>query len=434
MAACAAPAATQPASDAPAATAAPADTSVPSAQGEVEATSADAGEITILYIDNPTWWSEQAQRFTEATGIKVNWEGVPFDKLHDKMFTAFASGDSPWDIIHVRDDWVSEFGSRGFLMPLDDLVTPEMKSQSPERAWKNLSVDGQQYGVPRYFWLWQFYYNQDILSAGGYTQAPTTWDEVAQMAEALTTDTNGDGKVDRWGYCEPWGENFASNPFIIHLRAAGGDVFDDAGNPIFNSEAGVKALTWMVDMAKTDNYCPSAFEMATTGALTELFLQGSIAMIPDTPQVYGMAKDPTQSKLTGGEVAAALVPGDVSKSGTYAETGGLAIPANAKNPEGAMKFIQFVTSFEEEKRMAMEPGNIPAMTAALEDTEVQAAHPNYAFVEEQMQYPFGTISNPRAQEVNGAIARNVIDALHGNLTPKEALDKAYQEVVDIMNQ
>lgn len=157
-------------------------------------------------------------------------------------------------------------------------------------------------------------------------------------------------------------------------------------------------------------------------------------MIPDTPQVYGMAKDPTQSKLTGGEVAAALVPGDVSKSGTYAETGGLAIPANAKNPEGAMKFIQFVTSFEEEKRMAMEPGNIPAMTAALEDTEVQAAHPNYAFVEEQMQYPFGTISNPRAQEVNGAIARNVIDALHGNLTPKEALDKAYQEVVDIMNQ
>ncbi len=194
-----------------------------------------SGEITILYIDNPTWWSEQAQRFSEASGIKVNWEGVPFDKLHDKMFTAFAAGDSPWDVIHVRDDYVAEFGSRGFLLPLEDRITPEIKAQSPEGAWANLSLDGHNYGVPRYFWLWQFYYNNDALSSAGFTEAPTTWDEVAQIAEATTVDTDGDGNIDRWGYCEPWGENFASYPFVVHLRAAGGEVFDADGNPIFNS-------------------------------------------------------------------------------------------------------------------------------------------------------------------------------------------------------
>lgn len=400
-----------------------------------QATSGEVREITVLYLDDPPFWSEQAQRFTEATGIKVNWEGVPFLQLHDKMLTALATGDSPWDVIHVRDDYVAEFGSRGFLLPLEDRITPEMKSQSPEQAWNNLTWDGHNYGVPRYFWLWQFYYNEEILSEAGFTEAPKTWDEVAAMAEAITADTDGDGKIDRWGYCEPWGENFASYPFVVHLRAAGGEVFDADGNPIFNSEAGVKALTWMVEMAKTDNYCSSAFEMMTTGALTELFLQGSVAMVPSTPQVYGMAADPTKSKLSVDQVGTALMPGDVLKTATFAETGGLGIPAKAKNPDAAWEYIKFVTSPEEQIRMAAEgPGNIPAAIEALADEKVQTKRANFAFVAEQMQYPFGAFSHPRAQEVNNAIARNVIRALHGEVTPKEALDQAYQEVLDIINQ
>ncbi len=253
-----APAATQEAASSSAAETGQETASTPAA--EVSQGEAGSGEISVLYLDDPTFWSEQAQRFTEASGIKVNWEGVPFLQLHDKMLTALATGDSPWDAIHVRDDYVAEFASRGFLLPLDDLITPEMKAQSPEQAWENLSWDGHIYGIPRYFWVWQFYYNTDILSSAGITEVPTTWDEVAQAAEAITADTDGDGEIDRWGYCEPWGENFASYPFLIHLRAAGGDVFDADGNPIFNSEAGVKALTWMVEYAKTDNYCPSAFE------------------------------------------------------------------------------------------------------------------------------------------------------------------------------
>lgn len=392
-----------------------------------------SGEVNILYIDNPTWWSEQAARFSESSGIKVNWEGVPFDKLHDKMFTAFAAGSAPWDTIHVRDDWLAEFASRGFLMPLDDRITPEMKAQFPELAWENLSFNGHIYGVPRYFWLYQFYYNKDLLSAAGLT-APATWDEVTQAAAKLTADTNGDGKVDRWGYCEPWGENFASYPFIFHLRAAGGELFDAGGKPIFNSEAGVKALSWMVDMAKSGNVCPSAFELMTTGALTELFLQGSVAMMPCTPQVYGMAADPTKSKLTVGQIGTNLMPGDAVKSGTFAETGGLAIPAKAANPDAAWKYIEFVTSKEEETRMAVEPGNVPANLEALADPSVLNKQPNYQFVAEQMKYPFGAIKDPRAQEINGAIARNVIRALHGEVSPKDALDQAYEEVVSIMNQ
>lgn len=395
-----------------------------------EAETGDQQEISVLYLDDPPFWKEQADRFAEASGIKVNWEGVPFGSLHDKVLTALAGGDSPWDVIHVRDDWVAEFGSRGFLLPLDDRITPEIKGTIPTQAWDNVSWDGHNYAVPRYFWLYQAYYNTDLLKAAGYDEPPATWAEVAEMAEKLTADTDGDGTIDRWGLCETWGENFASFPFQYHLRAAGGELFDAEGKPAFNSEAGKRALTWMVEMAETDNYCPSAFELVHSGTMAELFVQGNIGMIIGTTQTFRMASDPDQSKVQG-LIDAALAPGDVEPSATLAETGSLAIPATAKNPDGAWEYIKFVTSAEEQKNMALALSSIPVVTEALQDPEVQAKFPHFAHVQEQMQYPFGMLKHPNATEVNAAIARHIIAALRGTETVEEALQKAEEEVLAI---
>ena len=214
---------------------------------------------------------------------------------------------SPWDVIHVRDDYVSEFASRGLLLPLDDYVTSDMRSKSADQAWENLMWDGIQYGVPRYYWLWQFYYNTEMFEAAGIADPPTTWEELAAMAEQLTMDTDGDGEVDQYGYCEPWGENFSASPFEFHLAAAGGTLFDDAGYPEFNSEAGVRALTWMVEMAKTDNYCPSAFELVHTGTASEIFAQGHIAMLASSASTLRLVSDPDNSNVVG-KVAVGLFP------------------------------------------------------------------------------------------------------------------------------
>lgn len=388
-------------------------------------------EISVLYLDDPPFWKEQAERFTEETGIQVNWEGVGFLELHDKVLTALAAGDSPWDVVHVRDDYVAEWGSRGFLMPLDDYVTDELVAGYPSQAWSNLTWDGVQYGVPRYFWMWQFYYNEPILGEVGFDAPPATWDELMAMADDITADTDGDGETDRWGYCEPWGENFASYPFLIHLRAAGGELFDAEGNPAFNSPAGVTALSWMVEMAESGNVCPSAFELTSTGNMAELFAQGNIGMMAGTTQTFRLADDPEGSNVVG-QVRAALMPGDEVPTATFAETGGLAIPATADNPDLAWEYIKFVTSFEEEKAMAMTLSSIPAQTEALTDPEVQETYEHFQYVEEQMENPFGIIRHPNATEVNAAIARHVIAALNGVESPEEALDLAAQEVASII--
>jgi multiple sugar transport system substrate-binding protein len=279
--------------------------------------------------------------------------------------------------------------------------------------------------------MWQFYYNESILAEAGYDASPATWDELAAMAGDITADTDGDGTVDRWGYCEPWGENFASYPFLIHLRAAGGKLFNEDGTPAFNSPAGVEALTWMVAMAESGNACPSAFELTSTGNMAELFAQGNIGMMAGTTQTFRLAEDPEGSNVVG-MVRAGLMPGAEVPTATFAETAGLAIPATAANPDLAWEYIQFVTSFDEEKAMAMELSSIPALTEALTDPDVQETYEHFQYVEEQMENPFGIIRHPNATEVNAAIARHVIAALNGVESPQDALDLAAQEVSSII--
>ena len=112
----------------------------------------------------------------------------------------------------------------------------------------------------------------------------------------------------------------------------------------------------------------------------------------------------------------------------------LGIPATAAHPDLAMEYIKFVTSFDEQKLMALEIGSIPAVTEALNDPEVQEKYPHFEWVSEQMKYPFGMIKHQNAAEANAALSRHIIAALRGEETPEEALANAEEEILTIVNQ
>lgn len=387
-------------------------------------------EITVLYLGEPPFWLEQAERFEEATGIQVNYEEVPFPQLRDKVFTTFAAGAAEYDVVHVRDDWAAEFGSQGFLTPLDDFIEQEgadWKSQYAEGSFENLSYDGSTYGVPRYFWLWQFYYNKELLEQADVSEPPETWEEVIEVGKKVTTS-------DVHGYLEPWGGTMSVNAFLVHLHTEGGTFIDDNNQAAFHSPAGQRALQTMVDLYQTHKIVPEvAFELTGTGPAADLFVQGNIAMGPNTPHTFPMANDPERSNVVG-KVGVGLIPAGQAGSASFAETGGLAIPATSKNKASAWEYIKFVTGFDEEKRMAMEAGRIPANVAALNDPDVQDKYPHFALVDDQLQHPYGMWMNfPEASEVQDALSRELVRALRENQSVEEALAAGEEIVNEILS-
>jgi ABC-type glycerol-3-phosphate transport system substrate-binding protein len=380
--------------------------------------SADDKEITVAY-DSPQFWKDQAAEFTEATGIKVNYEDVPFPQLHDRYLTSFVGGSGDLDVVHLRDDWAAEFGSKGFLVPLGDRVTDELRKQFVPRGFDYLTYQDQVYGVPRYLWLWQFYYNTDFAP-----QPPTTWEEFESLAEQQTKDGH-------YGAIMTLGSTLSINHFTIHLRAQGAELLDDDGKATFNTPEGKTALQQLVTMAEKKLIDPSSFELTTTGNTMDIFNQGNIAMMLNTPQVFASANDPEKSKVVG-KVAVAVVPGAKLKSASYSELGAVGIPSASSKQDLAWQYCEFVTNAEQQKKMALVLGRIPTRPAILNDQEVQAKYPNFDIVADQVQYPMGmSVAVPQSSEVNDALSKELVSAIRGDKSVDDALadgEKAVNQI------
>ncbi|TBL81799.1 ABC transporter substrate-binding protein [Paenibacillus thalictri] len=374
-------------------------------------------EITVLYLDEP-FWKQQNEEFTKATGIKVKYETVPFMQLHDKVLVSFTAGNSEYDVIHVRDDWATEYAAKGFLEPLDSYVTDDMKKRLNPQTMEAMSYKGKQYAIPRYVWLWQFYYNKNLVQ-----NPPKTWDELIASAKNIKAD-----KVSP--YAESWGGVLSYSSFIVHLRANGGEFWDYKNDrPSFNSPEGLAALQTMVDMNLKHNIMsPQSKEFTSSGAMVEVLTQGAIAMNMNTPQTLAMSNDKEKSKVVG-QMGVALIPGGKLKTASYGETGGLAIPASSKKKDWAMEYIKFVTSADQQKKMSLANGKIPSDDAVVKDAELQTKYPNYALLPEQMQYPFGLFRHEQATKITDELSRSLLAALLGKVTPEQALSEAEQKIL-----
>lgn len=384
---------------------------------------AEEKEINVMYMHELPW-IEQAQEFTKQTGIKVNYIEIPWESLRNRALTSFMAGGSEFDVIPVRDDWVAEFASRGFLAPFDQFIKEGDLEGFPKHSLDNLSWEGKLYGMPRYLWLYQLYYNKEILEKAGYNNPPETWDEMIKMHD----------KIKGTGYntfLEAAAKEQFSRGFAARILGMGGQVLDQEGRPAFNSEAGIRTLEIMRKLYETGTMSESSFEMVSTSAVADLFVAGNYAFALTSPATYPMSLDADHSKVIG-KVGVALIPKGSAGSGSWCETAGVGIPSGAKNKELAWEFVKFVTNAEQQKIIAMKIGRIPTRPAVLDDEEVLNKYPHFAAIPAQMEHPFGIVKSAHATEEQEIIAKYTYMAVKGQLDPKQALEQAELEILSIL--
>ena len=135
----------------------------------------------------------------------------------------------------------------GFVEPMDDMMAdPELgftKDQWEDipQFLREVSVwDGKHYAMPFNKASYLLFYNKKMLEEKGITP-PTTWDEMAAAAAALTAE---DGKV--------YGLALNSSVAIdgsIWVEQAGGHLYDEETDTLtFNQEPGVKAYEFLTSM------------------------------------------------------------------------------------------------------------------------------------------------------------------------------------------
>ncbi|MEM1362066.1 MAG: sugar ABC transporter substrate-binding protein [Pseudomonadota bacterium] len=331
--------------------------------------------------------------FTKQTGIEVEVDQLPYLKMRERQTLELAQDEGEYDLIayvvfskadYVYADQLENL-AKYYMNPkladpaydADDLIDGYVYNIGFAGGNKGYleGKTGSLFGIPYGSETSVLGYRKDIFEKHGL-EVPQTYDELLEIACKIPELEPGMGGLSS----RAASGHHASHAYLLHLAPLGGRIFDDEWNPIMNNAEGVQAAEALKQIVDCGPEGAASFGF---GEALGSFLNGDTAMFLDTSVVAGQIDDPSKSKVVG-KVGWALHPEGVRRG---SQTGGfgIGIPSNAENKEAAFLLMQWLTSKEGDKLVAMAGGN-PSRFSTHADAEVNEKFPHMATFGEALQH------------------------------------------------
>ena len=306
------------------------------------------------------------------------------------------------------------------IVPFDDLVETD-----EDRAWldsfypalmANGQIEGQTWGVPFQRSTIVAYYNRDMFEAAGLDpdQAPTTWEELVDMGQALTTEDTYGLMIPSTGY-----------PYWMFQALAiqnGIEVMSDDGTTTyFDDPAVVETLEFWRSLSVDHGIMPEG--TVEWGTLRQAFLEGQTAMMwHSTGNLTAVRNNATF------DFGVAMLPGNV-RLGSPTGGGNFYIfqDASEEEQQAAMELIRFMTSPEQAARWSIATGYMGVSPAAYETAELQeyvADFPPALVARDQLEHAVAEFSTFETARVREGLNNAIQAALTGTATAADALAEA----------
>ena len=387
--------------------------------GKKEDSSSAKNSLTV-YVDNgyKSYMEEAAKAFEKESGTKVTIKtGDALGGL-DKLSLDNQSGKAP-DVMMAPYDRVGGLGNDGQLAE----VTLNKDSKTDKTTESLVTNGGKVYGAPAVIETLVLYYNKDLLQ-----EAPKTFGELEELAKDSKYDFAGEeGK--NTAFLADW-----TNFYYAYglLSGNGGYVFGKNGTDPkdvgLNNQGAIDGIeyakTWYAKWPKGLQDTKGAANFIQTQ-----FQEGKTAAIIDGPWKASSLKE---AKVNYGVATIPTLPNGKAYS---AFGGGKAwvIPAGANNPEAAQKFVDFLTSTDQQKAFYDKTNEVPANTEAREYAVGKNDELTTAVVKQfENAQPMPNISE--MSTVWDPAATMLFDAVSGKKSAKDAADDAVKLIKETIEQ
>lgn len=301
--------------------------------------------------------------------IKVQAQYVPTgDVLIQKLITAIESNHAP-DISWIHTDWLDKLVDAKVIYSLSTFIENDNGLSAEEiddffpALMENGTYNDSLFSIPMEATTLALIYNKNLFRKAGLDpdHPPSTWDELVEFSKKLTIDTDGDGKIDQFGFYVPVFP--ASGVYSIwtvlqwtpFLWQAGGEEMDSNQTFFsFASPAGIKALKlWKQLYDENHN---KVFALSHDIG----FAAERLAMVMDGP--WNLPRYRQMEKLNW---AVAPLPAGPVKQATYLAGEQLVIFRQSSDPEAAWTFIKFITRPEIQAEFSQRSGYLPVRQSSL---------------------------------------------------------------------
>jgi len=352
-----------------------------------------------------------------------------------------AAGTLDWCVGSNHTSFAPQYGR--IYVDLRDHISEDVLSDFVPRVLEHSTVDGRLVQLPRHSDVSNLFYirslyedeaNQQAFEAEyGYALTPPeTWAQVADQANFFADPP------DFYGTQYVGKDEAVVGRFYEMLVAEGGQLFNDDWEPTFNSEAGVRALDWFVDL-----YNSGAVPRGVPNYLwddTGLgFASGSVALNLDWAGWSAFFNDPENSSVAG-DVGLVRAPmGSAGVRTGWSGSHSFSITETCDNMEAAVSFVTFLTDHDRQMVEARN-GLLPTRTQVWEDARAEFAADGRDFMVEVFDTYSASMAEdaftppliPEWIEVSNVIWPRLQAAIVGDMTSQEALDAAAREASVIM--
>jgi putative chitobiose transport system substrate-binding protein len=385
----------------------------------------EGAEITIwTFWLSPTfddYIKSTIARFNEAyPEVTVNWEDHQAT-FQDDLRNAFAAGNAP-DVINlsISEGWVSDYASQGLLLPLDDVVTDDVKSVYFENLWEQQLFEGQHYQFPWYQGIIVNLVNTKILTDAGLTveNFPKKIEELPAFCQTIKDETGT--------LCDI---RLTVNDLLAQMTYEGGvQVINEAGTEFtFDSPEAVAWLQMYVDMVEAGTVDRTVLVTDQDRVGLDLFTSGQAAFYNTGPNLIREIR--ANNPALYGYLA--VVPAPVGKSGIVGKgLMALSVKADTEYPNASLALAQFFSNpksmLEFSKIVSIYPSTpasyddafFSVVPVAIEDT----ARPLAKDAVSKLADIVPTV--PHKAEVNEIVLQAVQEALFNGADPQAVLTQA----------
>ena len=326
--------------------------------------------------NQPEVWKRLIQIFhRENPGIRVRVQVGPHSstEYHAIVTQRLKNKDTSVDVFFMDVIWPPEFANAGWALDLTSRFTIQEQKKYLLGPIVANTYRGKMFGVPCYLGAGLFYYRKDLLDKYDF-KPPRSWTELLAQGESIL---KGEGDAGLYIYSAQFKqyEGLVCN-MLEFIWSQGGAALDpQKGRVLLAEPPAIQAIAFVRDQIIGKAAPRGAINYEEPESL-ELFIQGRAVFHRNWPYAWAVANDPGKSRIAGKIGAGALpaFPGHTSAS----TLGGwqFGISQWSRHPEEAWQFIQFMTSYESQKTLAMEAGLAPTRISVYRDHEVQKKRPH----------------------------------------------------------
>ena len=344
---------------------------------------------------NPTaqqeWFDAVGEAFKEETGADVRFETFASGgEQLQKLQTSVVSGQGP-DLYALSTSFTATAYSTGGFMTMDDDAWARLGGKDkfiPELFGLSGPDPDTIIGIPLLMSPYVLAYNTRLLEEAGIDTIPTSWDELAELAEQATT-------ADSYGMAVGYADSFSPWKFIWSMNAQAGNLIVEGDEVLLDDPITTTSFDTYFGWLDAGIVSPESVAWKDADAMAA-FADGKAAFMP---MVSAQALPVFEASSVVDEYALAIMPtippgydkrpADGLEAASFLAGNNLAIADYSDDKELTLELVRVMTDPAMQELQAETLGYLPSnvevaaslvdsndnMTTILEAAELQVGVP-----------------------------------------------------------